>query len=459
MSATQRATRLAAATPAERRRAIDFFRALAIVLVVGGHWLVAAPWVTPHGGLEAGQMLEIAPWSRWLTWVFQVMPLFFAVGGFANAASWRSARRRGSSYAQWAAGRLRRLALPVLPLLAAWVAIALGTTAGGAPSSIIRTGSQVALVPVWFLAVYIGATLMAPAAIAAWERAGWTTFAVVAALAVTADALALGGGWSWVGWTNFVWVWVAAHLLGFAWKDDRLPHPAILTAAGLGGLAVMVAFLGYPLSMVGVPGEAVTNTYPPTAALLALGTVHVGLARFAEPRLERWLRGTRPWTATVLVNSSIMTLYLWHLTAMVLITGGAVLLGGIGLHLVPNTAAWWWLRPAWLAVNLAGTIPLVLVAAPVERSATGRAQANHPALVVGGGVLIVVGLSAVALGGIIGPSNGLHWWSIALPFGGALLAGVLGRTRAWGPRGTPHRDSAAPPSRPDRPLHGTNAGR
>jgi hypothetical protein len=28
-----------------------------------------------------GDMLEFAPWTQWLTWSFQVMPLFLIVGG------------------------------------------------------------------------------------------------------------------------------------------------------------------------------------------------------------------------------------------------------------------------------------------------------------------------------------------------------------------------------------------
>lgn len=437
MTTRHEVAQLAAATPHERNRTIDFLRALAIVLVISGHWLVAAPWVAPDGGLEAGQMLEIAPWSRWLTWVFQVMPLFFAVGGFANAASWRSAREKGATFGDWLAGRLRRLVAPVLPLLGAWVVIAVTTGAGGVDPAIIRTGSQVALVPVWFLAVYIGATVVAPPVISLWERYGWPVFVAGAALAVAADALSLGAGWSWAGWSNFAWVWITVHILGFAWRDGSLPHGGVLVATGLGALIVMVGVLGYPLSMVGVPGEAVTNTYPPTAALLALGLVHVGVARLAEPALERFLTRRPVWSATIAVNSSIMTLYLWHLTAMVLLTGGAVLLGGIGLHLVPDSAPWWWFRPLWLLANVAATAPLVLLAAPIERRGAGAHIPRRPAALIAGATLAIVGLSALALDGIVGREGAVHWWSLALPFAGAALAGVVGPTRMWGPRRDP----------------------
>jgi fucose 4-O-acetylase-like acetyltransferase len=437
MNAIARATDLATATPTDRNRAIDFLRAVSIVLVVFGHWLVAAPWIATDGGLVAGQMLQIAPWTRWLTSVFQVMPLFFAVGGFANAASWRSAWRRGSGYGTWVAGRLRRLLVPVLPLLAAWALIAVTATAAGVAPAIVRTGSQVALVPVWFLAVYIGVTMLAPPALAMWERHGWLLFVAIAGLAAVTDGLALGAGWSWVGWGNFVWVWLAAHLLGFAWRDERLPSAPFLVGAGLAALGVMLGSLGYPLSMVGVPGDAVTNTFPPTAALIALGLVHIGLARLVLPRIERWLERPGPWTATVLVNGSIMTVYLWHLTAMVLLAGGAVLLGGVGLHMIPGTALWWSTRPVWLLANVAAALPIVALAAPIERWSVRGVARSQPVLVVCGALFATMGLTAVALDGVVAADGGVRWWAIALSAAGAGAAGILGHTQMWGPRKGP----------------------
>ncbi len=437
MNSIARATDLATATPTDRNRAIDFLRAVSIVLVVFGHWLVAAPWIARDGGLVGGQMLQIEPWTRWLTWAFQVMPLFFAVGGFANAASWRSAQRKGSPYGSWVAGRLRRLLVPVLPLLAAWGLIAVTATSAGVAPAIVRTGSQVALVPVWFLAVYIGVTMLAPPALALWERHGWLLFAAIASLAAVTDALALSVGWSWVGWGNFVWVWLATHLLGFAWRDERLPSAGFLVGAGLASLAVMVGSLGYPLSMVGVPGDAVTNTFPPTAALIALGLMHIGLSRLVLPSIERWLERPGPWTATVLVNGSIMTIYLWHLTAMVLLAGGAVLLGGIGLHMIPGTASWWSTRPVWLLANVAATLPIVALAAPIERWSASSVPRSHAVLVVCGAVLATLGLAAVALDGVVAADGGVRWWAIALPAAGAGAAGILSHTQTWGPRGSP----------------------
>ena len=432
MNTITHARRLADNTPAGRNRTVDFLRALAILLVVAGHWLVAAPYVAPHGGLDAGHMLDVAPWTRGLTWIVQVMPLFFVVGGYSNAASWRAGQRSGVTYRSWLAGRLGRLLLPVLPLLTAWVALALATVAGGVDPAIVRTGSQVALVPVWFLAVYVVIAAVAPAAITAWDRFGWWSFTTVAALAVATDILAIGFGHSWIGWANYAWVWLAAHQLGFAWRDDRLTRPGRIALAGAASLALLVGVAGYPFSMVGVPGDNFTNTFPPTIALLALGVLHTGLAKLAEPRLAGWLEESRPWTFTILVNGSIMTLYLWHLTAMALLIGGSVLVGGAGLHLVPDSAAWWLSRPLWLAVLAVATLPFLAVFTRLERVRKPEGDTRPAPAMVAGAVLACAGLALLALEGIVDDAGNVRWLVVALPFAGAFMAGVVGTTRRRG---------------------------
>ena len=113
------AAALAAITPADRNRTVDLLRALSIFAVVLGHWLVAAPHLVA-GELVPGHLLEMRPWTQWLTWGFQVMPIFFLVGGYANGSSWLASRRKGASYAAWLRSRVERLAGPVLPVLLVW---------------------------------------------------------------------------------------------------------------------------------------------------------------------------------------------------------------------------------------------------------------------------------------------------------------------------------------------------
>lgn len=64
-------------TPATRNRVIDFWRALAIFVVVFGHWLAASIWLRADGEITLMNSLEWIPYSGWVTWIVQVMPIFF----------------------------------------------------------------------------------------------------------------------------------------------------------------------------------------------------------------------------------------------------------------------------------------------------------------------------------------------------------------------------------------------
>src|SRR3982751_1368011 len=82
--------------PGDRARVVDFLRAASICAVVVGHWSIAVVW-WDHGVLRVTSAIGVT--SRlWLaTWVLQVMPIFFFVGGFSNLVSYDAARRRGET--------------------------------------------------------------------------------------------------------------------------------------------------------------------------------------------------------------------------------------------------------------------------------------------------------------------------------------------------------------------------
>src|SRR5215471_16627771 len=123
VAAWSRATELADRTPSSRNRYVDFLRAMSMLVVTVGHGRAAAPYLDATHTLTTTHILTVVPWTDWLTWIVQVMPIFFMVGGYANGISWRAARRDDKSYAAWLEGRLRRLVWPILPLLAVWAAI------------------------------------------------------------------------------------------------------------------------------------------------------------------------------------------------------------------------------------------------------------------------------------------------------------------------------------------------
>ena len=427
VSPWSRAAELAAATPASRNRAADFLRAASILVVVFGHWLMAAPFVDEEGS-HIEHMLAVAPWSHWLTWALQVMPVFFFVGGFSNGVTWEAARRDGTPYRDWLDSRLRRLLGPVMPLLLFWALAAAFAARAGVPAEMIRIGSQVALVPTWFLAVYLVVMFLVPLTRAAWRRFGMASFWGPALGAVALDGAYFGLDQRALGWGNYLFVWVAVHQLGYAWHAGsfRARGRALLWAVG--GLLALLLLTGlgpYPRSMVGVPGAEVSNTTPPHLPLLALAALQFGLAMAAEPALRRWLDRAGAWTGTVLLNGMIMTVFLWHSTVMMLLFGAAVLLGGVGLFLEPGTGAWWLGRLPWIAVFLLGMLPFLAVFGRFERPRP-RAQTAAGGLQVAGGVLCCAGLAALAYGGAGGEGGlGIALVPFGLAFGGALLAGIL----------------------------------
>jgi len=227
MQIWSQASEMAARTPPERNRYVDFLRSVSILIVIVGHWLIATTYYV-DGNLTSGHLLKSQPQTQWLTWIFQVMPIFFIVGGYANAVSLESARRKGIGYAGWLAARLNRLVIPLLVLLTAWAAIATILHLFGARPEVIEYASKAALIPTWFLAIYIMVVILAPSMYNFWRRLGFASFWIFVAVAALVDFLFFAADIRWPGWTNYFWVWLAVHHLGFAWRDDRMGSPARL---------------------------------------------------------------------------------------------------------------------------------------------------------------------------------------------------------------------------------------
>jgi hypothetical protein len=91
---------------------------------------------------------------------------------------------------------------------------------------------------------------------------------------------------------------------------------------------------------------------------MAMGFWSIGVAMLLRERANRWLARRRPWKVTVTVNSVIMTLFLWHMTAFLL---AVLLLWPLGFGRTDATTLRWWLeRPLWIGVS--GLLLLGLIA-------------------------------------------------------------------------------------------------
>ncbi|MEX1125388.1 MAG: acyltransferase [Acidimicrobiia bacterium] len=418
--------RVAAETPTDRNRVVDALRAGSILVVVFGHWLMAAITVE-NGQLKPGHLLGLADWTHPLTWVLQVMPIFFFVGGYANALSWRSARRREVGYGGWLRSRLRRLAIPVVPVLLFWTAFGWLALRLGLDWEVLQLASQVALVPTWFLAAYVVIVTIAPPLLALWDRIGLWSIVLGFALAGLCDLLSIAGDIIPVGFLNYVFVWGTVHQLGYAWLDGKLDGISRRVEMVLVGFLATLSLVWagpYPVAMVGLDTAEVTNSYPPRVTLAFLGLFQVGLVLVLEGPLRRWLNRPRAWQLVVGVNFQIMTLYLWHLTAMVLVIGLSLAVGGFGLGIEPLWTAWWLTRPIWFAVLGVVTIGLIAIFGKFERPASDprpSPPAWRPVLAV---VSICAGLGLLAAIGIA-DDDGLNGLVLSLPVIGVLLGGVV----------------------------------
>ena len=379
------------------------------------------------GELVPGHVLVLASWTHPLTWVFQVMPVFFLVGGYANALSWRSAQLRDEDYGTWLRVRARRLTLPVVPVLLVWFAAGAVALALGVDWQTLRLASTVALVPTWFLAAYILVVAVAPATLMAWERWRWWSLLAGALAAGLVDLVSLSTGSIAVGFANYLLVWATVHQLGYAWLDGDLrgvPRQTALAVAGLVGAVLLVVVGPYPVSMVGVDTATVNNTYPTRVTLLLLGMFQAGVVLLVEPLGHRLVAGARAWAVVVAFNARIMTVYLWHVTAMVAVIGVALLAGGRGLAVEPLTAPWWLTRPVWYVVLGTVTAGLVALLGRFETQDVDPRPAPprwRPVIAVVG---VCAGLGALAVLGIA-DADGLHGWLLVVPLASLALGGVV----------------------------------
>ncbi|MCX5405704.1 acyltransferase [Streptomyces sp. NBC_00335] len=342
------ADRIDSGTPAHRDRAVDALRAFAILGVVLGHWLVTA-LTSADGGLSSTSPLAHLSGLAPVSWVFQTLAVFFLVGGHVAAQGYASARGRGVPYGQWVRQRLGRLFRPVAAVLVLWSIAAGGMLLGGVGTDTVRTLLKLVLSPLWFLLVFAALTAATP--LVARLSPLWP-LAVVASV----DVWRFGfGGPEGIGWVNVAAGWLVPYTLGAAWSRGafaRRTPAALLLGGGIAATTALILWGGYPASMVGVPGAAISNLNPPTLAAVAFGLAQCGLALLLRGPLARVMSRPRAWAKVALVNLSAMTIFLWHQTAMMAVTALGLLISTDlpGLHTVPDSAEWIAVRLLWLPV-------------------------------------------------------------------------------------------------------------
>lgn len=343
---------------AARDHYIDFLRSLSLVVVVVWHWvftilIVSGNTVTPSNPIGVTRGLWVA------TWVLQVMPVFFFVGGYTHRLAFDN-YTKGTSR-RFLRRRIRRLLGPSLGLVGLWVAIGIAIEATIDPP---WTWDAVILVlsPLWFIVVYVVLVLIAPLAIRAHWRWGELVPVWLLGMAAVLDVLRFTHGQGWAAWVNFLVIWGLAHQLGFFY-DRFIAAPArtgwMLVWSGFFALVALTNMGFYPRSQVGVPGERFSNMGPPTITIVALTFLQIGLVIVIRPWVMHNLATNDRWQrAFGWVNRNSLPLYLFHTTGMAV---AIVAIFGIFRYLPPPepTIEWWATRPLWLLAPAAATLPIL----------------------------------------------------------------------------------------------------
>jgi hypothetical protein len=224
-------------TPATRDRAIDVIRIVSLVGVVVGHTVMATSVIRDHVLIWSNLLTASAVFQA-LTWVFQIMPLFFFAGvaacvdsrpqaGGPPAREGSAPTHPGDSWGNWLMRRCTRLYRPVFYYLAFWIS-ALAILRFFLPEHVYEPVAGISIQLLWFLGAYV----LVLAAVPLLARIITTTARLVGAVAGTYAAIAVVdavrihvAGLSAPGYFNLV-AWLIPGMLGVAYRRHLLPGRA-----------------------------------------------------------------------------------------------------------------------------------------------------------------------------------------------------------------------------------------
>jgi hypothetical protein len=354
-----------------RDELVDLLRSLATTTVVLWHWVFTIlVWKSdgPHADNPIGYVSGL--WS--LTWVLQVMPLFFVAGGFVHARTWARDRGRPGAWGAFVKRRGVQLGVPSLVLIA--VVAGAGTAVAllhPGPDDWVPRGVTLVLSPLWFLIVYMALVATVPL----WDRLDqrWGELVPIAlvALAMGIDLVRFRYGHPEVAWFNMIFVWGAAHQVGWSWERLRRAPKRFGHALMLIGFAALVGLTNmglYPRSMVGTTSTAdrFSNMGPPTLPILALLIFQVGLVLANRERILAWAENPRMRAFVAWLSANAMPLFLWHTVGFALFYAAMFAVWSIPEE---PSALWWVTRPLWIVGPALATVPLLAL---TTRAATRR---------------------------------------------------------------------------------------
>jgi hypothetical protein len=374
-------------TPATRDRAIDVIRIGSLVGVVVGHTIMATSTLR-DGVFIWSNLLTASPVFQALTWIFQIMPLFFFAGVAASVNAWTPA----SSWGNWLMRRCTRLYRPVFYYLAFWW-VALAGLSMVLPEHVYEPVAGISIQLLWFLGAYVLVLATVPllaritttGRLAAAVAGAYVFVAVVDAIRINLD------GASALGYLNMI-AWVIPGMFGVAYRRELLTGRAALML-GFVMLAVNLGLLvvgPYELSLVGIETQQLKNMTPPSLLLAGHAIMMCAFAIAAAPAIRRWAQRPRVWWLTAIGNSGAMTLYLWHIPPL------------LAIHLVFDYLGYPRFDPGTSGFVVLSIVQLLIMGALVTLVfVTLRPLENSPLPLWDGGFVARPGARSMAVGGLL----------------------------------------------------------
>ncbi|HEV8558583.1 MAG TPA: phospholipase [Actinophytocola sp.] len=322
-------------------------------IVLAESILALASWGSNHAG-----------WVWPLTWLLQLVPLFFLAGGHANLIAWRAAH----DYGDYLAARIGWLLRPVLAFVTAWLVVPLSLELLGAPEDAIAAFGRIVLQPLWLLGLY----LLVVAATPVMHRLHrLLPLATPVALLAAVTTIGVAGHGSVAAHAGGILVALLFQQVAFHYADGRLwrvPRPALVATAiaAFLGLVALTTAGGHPKLLIAEPTEYASFA-PSLLGVLLIGCVQVCLVALPRQAGASKLAASPPARMVTVLRDAPMTAYLLYLCTMLLIAGVVVAARTAGL---PATGVDWLTQPRrMLALALIG-VPTMLAFVLFERRVT-----------------------------------------------------------------------------------------
>jgi len=461
------------AAPA-RNLSVDYYRVSGVALIVFGHWLLSSiTYRNGEFGLE--QPLVDIPWTQWLVWLMQAVPVFFVAAGYATAVSWAHWRNTGRMSRQdWVRRRLSAALGPTGAYLAFIWTLMIIAKLVGAPDTVLDYAGWAVAMQLWFLAVYALVVYLTPVVVAAFRRWGLWVPATLGLGVAVIDLLSIVGKVPYLHWANYLLCWGAMYTIGIAWHAGRFDErcssaskrpagnnagrfsagstsgvvprgrgrprgmnerrrPLLMLGVSAVMLAVLIGWGPYPVCMIDIPGQPIQNSSPPSLAMFFFGCAQAGIAISLGTLVTRAMSGRRTRRILSVANTNVMALYLWHMVPVVVVAAIAYPLGLLPQY-PEDSGPWWAMRGVWVLILAVVTAGLMLTlfklrrifAASLPEIRVGWSPRWTDLTLFAGVALAAYGITVVSAAGFA-PHGVIPWHSVIAFAVGAVLVAVQPR--------------------------------